>query len=367
MISYSLDYYWSFDADKTMSQIRNLPKIASIDERSRISDSHLPEIYDQFVLYIAYVLYLPLYIAGPIMTFNNFVSHLIIPQRNYSLNQKVKYAALRFCIPFALFFIGTHYVYVSAIANMGYTYFIRDIDGPVPLIEKLVNDGWLDVKFVYIYTYYTLLYLYLKFLVIWRFFRLWAIFDDVEPCENMGHCIVNTHSLSGFWRSWHKSFNQWLIRYMYIPLGGNKFGFSRQVLSIIVIFTFVSFWHDLTMKLFTWGCLFMVFFIPELIIKAMRNWGPINLFLNENKLIDTYLTTAFSVMSLIVLMVSNAVGYSIGMPVLAMLYGTGQDSSSQFFCFKIFFILMLYCNATNFIKDTCCKQVSVKAAKLNLV
>ncbi len=252
MISYSLDYYWSFDADKTMSQIRNLPKIASIDERSRISDSHLPEIYDQFVLYIAYVLYLPLYIAGPIMTFNNFVSHLIIPQRNYSLNQKVKYAALRFCIPFALFFIGTHYVYVSAIANMGYTYFIRDIDGPVPLIEKLVNDGWLDVKFVYIYTYYTLLYLYLKFLVIWRFFRLWAIFDDVEPCENMGHCIVNTHSLSGFWRSWHKSFNQWLIRYMYIPLGGNKFGFSRQVLSIIVIFTFVSFWHDLTMKLFTW-------------------------------------------------------------------------------------------------------------------
>ena len=33
--------------------------------------------------------------------------------------------------------------------------------------------------------YYTLNAMWLKFLIIWRFFRLWALLDDVEVPENM--------------------------------------------------------------------------------------------------------------------------------------------------------------------------------------
>lgn len=71
------------------------------------------------------------------------------------------------------------------------------------------------------------LYLYLKFLCIWRFFRAWALLDGVYPPENMPQCIIMTTSVADFWKGWHSSYNKWCVRYMYIPLGGNMSG-GRQ-------------------------------------------------------------------------------------------------------------------------------------------
>jgi D-alanyl-lipoteichoic acid acyltransferase DltB (MBOAT superfamily) len=50
--------------------------------------------------------------------------------------------------------------------------------------------------------------------VIWRFFRLWAMADGIEVTENMHRCMSNNYSAQGFWRSWHRSYNRWLIRYV---------------------------------------------------------------------------------------------------------------------------------------------------------
>ena len=38
-----------------------------------------------------------------------------------------------------------------------------------------------------------------------------------------------------------------------------------MVLSMLVIFTFVALWHDLSFKLLAWGWLVVIFIIPELI------------------------------------------------------------------------------------------------------
>jgi protein-cysteine N-palmitoyltransferase HHAT len=57
----------------------------------------------------------------------------------------------------------------------------------------------------------------------------------------MQKCISNTNSFQGFWRCWHASFSEWLMRYIYLPLGGRK----RRVISLWLIFIFVGAWHDL--------------------------------------------------------------------------------------------------------------------------
>ena len=81
--------------------------------------------------------------------------------------------------------------------------------------------------------------------------------------KNMVRCMVDNYSMLGFWRSWHQSYNLWLIRsallpttnfchcwpsslerYLYIPLGGS----NNTILSMVVIFTFVALWHDLFLK-----------------------------------------------------------------------------------------------------------------------
>ena len=62
-------------------------------------------------------------------------------------------------------------------------------------------------------------FMWLKFTAIWRFFRLWALASGVEAPENMLRCINNNATILGFWKGWHASYNRWLVRYIYVPLG----------------------------------------------------------------------------------------------------------------------------------------------------
>ena len=50
------------------------------------------------------------------------------------------------------------------------------------------------------YAYWYLKLIWLKFVVIWRTFRLWAAADGVDAPENLPACISRQYTLSGFWR-----------------------------------------------------------------------------------------------------------------------------------------------------------------------
>jgi D-alanyl-lipoteichoic acid acyltransferase DltB (MBOAT superfamily) len=100
-----------------------------------------------------------------------------------------------------------------------------------------------------------------QLLIPWRFFRAWALLDGIDPPENMVRCMANNYSTFGFWRSWHRSYNLWIIRYIYIPLGGSR----NVVLNTVLVFSFVALWHDLTFRLLMWGWLVSLFVIPELV------------------------------------------------------------------------------------------------------
>jgi protein-cysteine N-palmitoyltransferase HHAT len=108
----------------------------------------------------------------------------------------------------------------------------------------------------------------LQLLLPWRLFRLWALADGVDPPENMVRCMANNYSPLGFWRAWHRSYNLWIVRYLYIPLGGTH----RLVATSMLIFTFVALWHDLSPRLLAWGWLAAIFILPE--VMARRTLPP---------------------------------------------------------------------------------------------
>jgi protein-cysteine N-palmitoyltransferase HHAT len=85
--------------------------------------------------------------------------------------------------------------------------------------------------------------------------------DGIETPENMLRCMSDNYSALAFWRAWHRSFNRWIIRYIYIPLGGS----NRPVVNTLAVFTFVAFWHDISLKLLVWGWLVTLFILPEVI------------------------------------------------------------------------------------------------------
>lgn len=45
------------------------------------------------------------------------------------------------------------------------------------------------------------------------------------------------------WNRWHISLTSWFRDYLYIPLGGNKKGFTRQIINILIIFILSGLWH----------------------------------------------------------------------------------------------------------------------------
>ena len=83
-------------------------------------------------------------------------------------------------------------------------------------------------------------FMWLKFAVIWRFFRLWAMASGQECPENMLRCVNNSPSVLEFWKSWHHSFNRWLVRYVYVPLGGS----GRKRVAVTLTFAVRRRVHD---------------------------------------------------------------------------------------------------------------------------
>ena len=71
--------------------------------------------------------------------------------------------------------------------------------------------------------------LFLQLLIPWRFFRLWALLDGMDPPENMVRCMANNYSCSGFWRSWHRSYNLWVVRFVFV------FAFSLHSPSLLPV------------------------------------------------------------------------------------------------------------------------------------
>ena len=115
------------------------------------------------------------------------------------------------------------------------------------------------------FSYWNLKFIWFKLLIIWRFFRLWAMADGVMTEENMARCMSNNYSPVEFWQTWHRSYNRWLVRYLYIPLGGNQY----KHLNIFPVFTFVAVWHDIELRLLIWGWLIALFILPELLLSSL--------------------------------------------------------------------------------------------------
>lgn len=161
-------------------------------------------------------------------------------------------------------------------------------------------------------SYFNLHIVWLKLLLPWRLFRLWALCDGIDPPENMIRCVSNNPSAVAFWRAWHRSYNKWLIRYLYIPLGGSntrgKWGVARSVANYLVVFTFVALWHDINLNLLIWGWLIVIFLLPEIVAHKLfprRKW--------EAQLTAwRMLCAGGAVLNVLMMMAANLVGFAVG-------------------------------------------------------
>ena len=70
-------------------------------------------------------------------------------------------------------------------------------------------------------------------------------------------------SVTEFWRRWHISLGTWFREYVYIPLGGNRKGLSRQIINIAVVWFLTGLWHGASWNFILWGLYFGVLLMIE--------------------------------------------------------------------------------------------------------
>ncbi|MBK9256073.1 MAG: MBOAT family protein [Saprospiraceae bacterium] len=74
---------------------------------------------------------------------------------------------------------------------------------------------------------------------------------------------------SEFWRRWHITLSSWLKDYLYIPLGGNKFGLTRMYVALMLTMLIGGLWHGAAWTFVFWGFLHGTYLIIERVLRKV--------------------------------------------------------------------------------------------------
>ena len=184
-------------------------------------------------LLLAYVLFFPHLVAGPILR-----PHELIPQ----LKQDRDPRGARFTLGFAIFTLGlvkktvfadpisnvVDAVYAANAAPTGWEYLLAIYGFSMQIYCDF--SGYTDMAIGVAYI--------LRIRLPTNFLRPYTAVSIVE-----------------FWRRWHISLSHWLRDYLYIPLGGNRLGPARQVANIVVTMLLGGLWHGANWTFVIWGAL----------------------------------------------------------------------------------------------------------------
>ncbi|KAH8682163.1 MBOAT, membrane-bound O-acyltransferase family-domain-containing protein [Xylariales sp. PMI_506] len=292
LISFNMDYYWSLDRRSYSPLEKKQLDPAALSERDRVSTPAQSKDFS-YRNYIAYIIYAPLYLTGPILTFNDYISQLRYQPATIEWGRTLRYG-IRFALTLLAMEVILHYIYVQAISK--------------------ANPDWsmYTAAQLSLLSYFNLHLIWLKLLLPWRLFRLWSLIDGIDPPENMLRCASNNYSTFSFWRSWHRSYNRWLTRYIYVPLGGSSYASKwdalRTIRNYVINFTFVALWHDIKLHLLIWGWLVVFFMIPEMIARMVfpaRKW-------ESRPTAYRMLSCVGAVGNVLMMMMANLVGFAVG-------------------------------------------------------
>ena len=292
LISFNLDYHKRSEAQHSSSEC--CPS-DSLCHKCRVQNSS-----DDFGLkaYFMYIFYPPLYLSGPIMTFNDFSHQIKLKHHKFSRSTFIY--GLRLLVSMFTLEVILHLFHVCAIKT-----------------ASAWHQTFTPLAFASV-AFFNLKIIWLKLLVIWRFARFFALCDGIDPPENMIRCMSNNYSTLMFWRSWHRSFNLWILRYLYVPLGGRK----TSNWNIFPIFAFVAIWHDFNWQLLAWGCLIPLIILPEI----LANWTAKRFRLHQLKNYREICAMA-AALNIFLLMVGNLVGFSVGVAgaklMISKIFGQG--------------------------------------------
>nr|XP_039266298.1 protein-cysteine N-palmitoyltransferase HHAT-like [Styela clava] len=342
-IGYSLEFAWWRNGRR--QELLTEPDIVEQSQSSKQSNkkqkrkeedkkSNEPESISEFsfIDLLIYQMYFPLFYGGPVMNYDEFVRQRRRPPMNWDVEKTKQFITGLLRFAFWNFFtdIGLHFIYTSSLA------------ADVRVVQKMSIFNLCGLSMAQVWLFY------MKYLIWYGMPSHFATSDNMIV-PGQPQCVYSKHRMTDFWKLIDRGLHKWLVRYVYIPCGGSKAGVLRSIFSLMVTFTFVTYWHGPLIHHLWWGffCWFGV--LVESIALGIYRTKPVQNF--ENK----YLTPAwsrrirgvFSSFAFVFLIVSNLyflAGYRVGniywkrlyyeniyatLLIHVVLYGASQSSMDR--------------------------------------
>ena len=68
-------------------------------------------------------------------------------------------------------------------------------------------------------------------------------------------------NIAEFWRRWHITLGRFMRDYVYVPLGGNRNGYARQLAALMITMVLGGLWHGAAWTFVAWGALHGIYLV----------------------------------------------------------------------------------------------------------
>ncbi len=185
-----------------------------------------------FAEYLAFILFFPTMVAGPIKRFQDFEPKLQNPSKDWTLDwhRGITRILAGLVKKFAIADV------LSAMtANLNHE--------TIALADRRILPVWLLAYGIKIYVDFSA---YSDIAI--GSARLFGI----RVPENFDWPYLRTN-VAEFWSHWHMSLYRWLIDYIFIPLGGSRVSPPRVYVNILITMLISGLWHGAGLNFVAWG------------------------------------------------------------------------------------------------------------------
>lgn len=185
-----------------------------------------------FAQYLAFILFFPTMVAGPIKRFQDFEPKLANPSADWPLD--FHRGVTR---------ILTGLVKKFAIADVLSAFTVNLNHDAIALADRRILPLWLLAYGIKIYIDFSA---YSDIAI--GSARLFGI----RVPENFDWPYARAN-IAEFWSHWHMSLYRWLIDYIFIPLGGSRGAAPRVYVNILITMLISGLWHGAGWNFLVWG------------------------------------------------------------------------------------------------------------------
>ena len=184
--------------------------------------------------YLAFILFFPTMVAGPIKRYQDFLPKLRAISREWVVDWQRGTTRI---------LAGLVKKFAVADVLTAYTNHLNAAD---------ISRAWRPVLLVWLFAYG--IKIYADFSAYSDIAIGSARLFGIRVPENFDWPYLRTN-ITEFWRHWHMSLTNWLIDYIYIPLGGSRRASGRVYANILVTFLVSGIWHGAGVNFIVWGLL----------------------------------------------------------------------------------------------------------------